>query len=253
MTQSIDRIAQLFEVRKPKNPAIISPFDGTLSFTEKGRLKYMTITSDYENKTYMVKDKYEVTVKKGESLVKGAVYATSGRSKLKITEAGFVLKVAKDHIVLGLQDSVTKILTGLHPRKNENGQKVYKGEVLTSGSLDIREYMDIVGDLQAQKYIIKEVKKVYSSQGQDVNDRHIEVIVRQIFSKVFVEDSGDSSFIPGTYAKYWDFVRVNQELAEMGKTPSKGKRLALGLTNIAKSTDSWMSAASFQETIRVMV
>ena len=87
--------------------------------------------------------------------------------------------------------------------------------------------MDIVGDLQAQKYIIKEVKKVYSSQGQDVNDRHIEVIVRQIFSKVFVEDSGDSSFIPGTYAKYWDFVRVNQELVEMGKTPSKGKRLAL--------------------------
>lgn len=146
---------------------------------------------------------------------------------MKVTEAGFVLKVAKDHIVLGLQDSVTKILTGLNPRKNENGQKVYKGEVLTSGSLDIREYMDIVGDLQAQKYIIKEVKKVYSSQGQDVNDRHIEVIVRQIFSKVFVEDSGDSSFIPGTYAKYWDFVRVNQELLEMGKTPSKGKRLAL--------------------------
>jgi len=70
MTQSIDRIAQLFEVRKPKNPAIISPFDGTISFTEKGRLKYMTITSDYENKTYMVKDKYEITVKKGESLVK---------------------------------------------------------------------------------------------------------------------------------------------------------------------------------------
>jgi DNA-directed RNA polymerase subunit beta' len=253
MTQSIDRIAQLFEVRKPKNPAIISPFDGTISFTEKGRLKYMTITSDYENKTYMIKDKYQITVKKGESLVKWAVYAVAWRSKLKVAEAGVVLKVAKDHIVLGLQDSVTKILTGLAPRKTENWQKVYKGEVLTSGSLDVREYMDIVWDLQAQKYIIKEVKKVYSSQGQDVNDRHIEVIVRQIFSKVFVEDSGDSSFIPGTYAKYWDFVRVNQELLEMGKTPSKGKRLALWLTNIAKATDSWMSAASFQETIRVMV
>lgn len=70
MTQSIDRIAQLFEVRKPKNPAIISPFDGTISFTEKGRLKYMTITSEYENKPYMVKEKYAISVKKGESLVK---------------------------------------------------------------------------------------------------------------------------------------------------------------------------------------
>jgi len=113
--------------------------------------------------------------------------------------------------------------------------------------------MDIVGDLESQKYIIREVKKVYSSQGQDLNDRHIEIIVRQMFSKVFVEDSGDSSFIPGTYAKYRDFVRVNQELAAAGRTPSKGRRLALGLTNIAKATDSWMSAASFQETIRVMV
>lgn|GEM_PF-7016562 len=72
------------------------------------------------------------------------MYATSGRSKLKVQESGVVLKIAKDHIVIGLQDSVTKILTGLHPRKTENGQKVYKGEVLTSGSLDIKEYMDIV-------------------------------------------------------------------------------------------------------------
>jgi DNA-directed RNA polymerase subunit beta' len=99
--------------------------------------------------------------------------------------------------------------------KPDNGQKVYKGEILTTGSLDIKEYMDIVGDLEAQKYIIREVKKVYSSQGQDLNDRHIEVIVRQIFSKVFIEDAGDSSFIPGTYAKYWEFVRVNQELVDM--------------------------------------
>ncbi len=253
MTQSIDRIAQLFEVRKPKNPAVIAPFDGTISYTEKGRLKYMTIDSEFENKIYKVKDGYKISVKKWDSLAKWAAYAASGRSKLKIMEEWVVLKVAKDHIVLGLQQSVTKLLTGLTPLKPDNGQKVYKGEVLTTWALDIKEYMEIVWDLEAQKYIIREVKKVYSSQWQDLNDRHIEIVVRQIFSKIFIEDSGDSSFVPGTHAKYRDFIRVNQELSEMGKLPAKGRRLALWLTNVAKATDSWMSAASFQETIRVMV
>lgn len=77
--------------------------------------------------------------------------------------------------------------------------------------------------------------------------------MKQLFSKVFIEDSGESSFIPGTHVKYEHFVKVNLELVAQGKKAAKGKRLALGLTNIAKETDSWMSAASFQETIRVMV
>ncbi len=252
MTQSIDRIAQLFEVRKPKNPAVIAPFDGKVTYTEKWRLKYMTITSDYQHKLYGIKDWYKKTVKKWELLKKGAVYATAGRSKLKTMEEGVVLKVVKDHIVLGLQETVTKLLTGISPLPDD-GQKVYKWEVLTTWALEVREYMDIVGDLEAQKYIIREVKKVYSGQWQDVNDRHIEIVVRQLFSKVFIEDSGDSSFVPGTYAKYRDFIRVNEELSAAWRKESKGKRLALWLTNIAKATDSWMSAASFQETIRVMV
>ncbi len=115
------------------------------------------------------------------------------------------------------------------------------------------EYKKIVGDLQAQRYIISESKKVYASQGQDLNDKHIEVVVKQLFSKVFIEDGGDSAFIPGTYIKYEDFVLENNRLVSENKTPAKGQRMALGLTTIAKETDSWMSAASFQETIRVMV
>ncbi|MCR5412890.1 MAG: hypothetical protein K6E76_08155 [Patescibacteria group bacterium] len=128
-----------------------------------------------------------------------------------------------------------------------------KGEILTNGALDVSEYKDIVGDLAAQQYIIKEAKKTYSDQGQDLNDKHIEIIVKQIFSKVFIEDSGDSSFIPGSYVKYEDFIIKNEELLKEKKQVAKGKRVALGLTTIAKETDSWLSAASFQETIRVMV
>lgn len=135
----------------------------------------------------------------------------------------------------------------------KNGATVLKGQILTTGALDIDDYKGIVGDLEAQKYIVREVKKVYTSQGQDVSDKYMEVIVKQLFSKVFVEEAGDSSLIPGTQIKYEDFVSVNNDLIAQKKSPAKGKRLALGLTHIAKETDSWLSSASFQETIRVMV
>ena len=95
----------------------------------------------------------------------------------------------EDYIVLGVQEVYTKSLVGLAP-------KVYKGEILTTGALDVMEYKKIVGDIQAQRYIITEAKRVYAAQGQDLNDKHIEVVVKQLFSKVFVEDGGDSSFIP---------------------------------------------------------
>jgi len=113
--------------------------------------------------------------------------------------------------------------------------------------------MRVVGDLEAQRYIVKEIKKVYTSQGQEVNDKYMEIIIKQMFSKLLVTDSGGSSFIPGTIVKYEDMLSVNIGLEAEGKVPAKGERLALGLTQVAKESDSWMSAASFQETVRVMV
>ena len=252
MTQGVDRIKQLFEVRSPSLPAIVAPFDGIVSFYDHNKQRYIRILSDYHKKTYIIKKDYEVTVKKWMELLKWDVYATKGRSKLKIQEDGKILDIKKDHIVLWVQEVFSKALHGLSPKVKE-GQEVYKGDILTLGTLDIREYKDIVGDLLSQKYIIRETKKVYASQWQDLNDKHIEVIVKQLYSKVFIEDSGDGSFIPGTHVKYEEFVRINRELELQGKTPAKGKRLALWLTNIAKESDSWLSSASFQETIRVMV
>ncbi|NOZ43723.1 MAG: hypothetical protein GXP45_00860 [bacterium] len=114
--------------------------------------------------------------------------------------------------MLGIQEVYSKNLTGLAPLKTADGIKVYKGEVLTNGALDIREYKNVVGDIQAQKYVIEETKKVYLSQGQDLNDKHIEVVVRQLFSKIFIEDSGDTGFIPGTNVNYWDYLVVNEEI-----------------------------------------
>ena len=252
----IDRVKQLFEVRAPKNPAVVSPFDGILSFEETpegGKFGKLKVTSDVQKKTYLVKSDYEVVVKQGAELAKWAVYAQRGASKLKVKEGGKVLEVNEDYIVLGVEEVFSKSLVGLSPKKTRAGERVYKGEILTTWALDVMEYKKIVGDIQAQRYIISESKKVYAAQGQDLNDKHIEVVVKQLFSKVFIEDGWDSSFIPGTYVKYEEFIKVNAELQSQGKRQAQGQRVALGLTTIAKETDSWMSAASFQEMIRVMV
>ncbi len=252
VADGVDRIKQLFEVRSPNLPAVVAPFDGTISFYEHNKLKYIRVLSDYQKKTYIVKTDYEVVVKKGMELAKWEVYAVKWKSKLKIQEDWKVLEIKKGYIVLGVQESFSKALHWLSPKVKE-WEEVYKGNLLTLWALDIREYKDIVWDLLAQKYIIRETKKVYASQWQDINDKHVEVIVKQLFSKVFIEDSGDSSLIPWTHVKYEEFIRINKDLELQGKTQAKWRRLALWLTNIAKETDSWLASASFQETIRVMV
>lgn len=253
LAQGIERIKQLFEIRNPKKPAIIAPFDGTIHFSEKNKKRIITIKSDYQKVPYFNKEGYKIVIKKGDFLKKGGAYATKGRSKLKVQEEGVILDINGDNITLGVTHEVSKVLNNLSPLKTQEWDTVYKGEVLTNGSLDIREYKDIVGDLEAQQYIIRETDKVYASQGGGVNPKHVEVVVKQMFSKIFIEDSGDSSFIPGESIKYEIFREKNEQLKQQGKRLAVGKRNALGLTTIAKETDSRLSAASFQETVRVMV
>ncbi len=253
-SQGIDRIKQLLEVRTPKFPAVIAPYDWTLEILDDKNDISIRIVSEYTKKTYLVKSWYEVFVKEWEDLEKLWSFAKKWRSKLKVNEAWRVLEVHDDYIVIWIKKVIEKQLIWIALFKwLENWQKIYKWDILTTWALDVREYKDIVWDLHAQKYIIKEVKSVYRSQWQWLNEKHIEIIVRQLFLKVFIEDSWESDFIPWTSINYREFLRENEELRKQWKKEAKWKRLALWLTSIAKWTWSWLSAASFQETIRVMV
>jgi len=240
-------------VRKPKKPAVIAPFDGTITISESGKMLDIEILGEPEPKPYIIKDGYKCLVKVNQELKKGDDYAMQGKSKLKVKEDGIVLEAHKDYITLGAVQRAKKTVAGGTSLRVKSGSSVLKGQILSTGALDIDDYKGIVGDLEAQKYIVREVKRVYTSQGQDVSDKYMEVIVKQLFSKVFIEETGDSSLIPGTQIKYEDYVQINMGLLAAKKSPAKGRRLALGLTHIAKETDSWLSSASFQETIRVMV
>ncbi len=253
ITQGIRRIEELFEIRKPKKAAIVAPFDGSVEFMESGKQIEMEITGEAEPKPYIVKDGYKVIVKVNQQVKKWEDYAISGKSKLKIKEDGIILEVTKEYITVGVVQKIKKTLAGNVSLKVKNGANVFKWQILSGWSLDIDDYKSIVWDLAAEQHIVREVKKVYTSQWQNVNDKYMEVIVKQLFSKLFLEEAGDSTFIPGTQIKYEEFMAENERLISLKKSPAKGKRLALGLTQIAKESDSWLSSASFQETIRVMV
>jgi DNA-directed RNA polymerase subunit beta' len=113
--------------------------------------------------------------------------------------------------------------------------------------------MDVAGVITAEQYIVDEIKAIYSSQGQTVNSKHIELVVRQMFSRVRVNSKGDTPFFPGDIVDIIKFKSENDRLLQEGKKPGIAERLLLGITKISLYTDSWLSAASFQETVRVLV
>ncbi len=253
ITQGIKRVEELFEVRRPKNAAVIAPFDGIVHVREVWKLIEIEVISEPIKKPYIVKEWYTIVVKPWDYLKKWWIYAIKWKSQLKVQEEWQVLDVQNDYIILWKIERFKRTITNPSYLKVKDGDKVYKWQALTLWAYDIKEYRDIMGDLEAQKYIVREVKKVYTSQWQEVNDKYMEIIVKQLFSKVLIEDAGDSSFIPGSIVRYEEFVRTNEKLQQEGKKPAQWKRLVLWLTQVAKETDSWLSAASFQETMKVMV
>ena len=134
----------------------------------------------------------------------------------------------------------------------KNGQMVEAGDSLTQGSVNPHDIVRVKGIGGVQEYIVKEVQRVYRMQGVDVNDKHIEVIVRQMLSKVKVEDPGDTDLLPGGYEDVLTFNKCNEEAIEQGLRPAVAKRVLLGITKASLATESFLSAASFQETTRVL-
>lgn len=253
MTQGIKRIEELFEIRKPKNSAIVAPFDWVLQINETWKLLEAEIISEPEMKNYIVKKWYSICVKPWDYLKKWWVFAIKDKSQLKVQEEWEVKDIKTDSIVLWVISKYKKSLSWWTVFKVKSWAYVVKWQIISTWALDIREYKWIVWDLEAQKYIVREIKKVFTSQWQDVNDKYMEVIVKQLFSKIIIEDSGDSTFIPGSIVIYEEFVKANEELEQQGLKKASWERLALWLTQIAKEAKSWMSSVSFQETMRIMV
>ena len=149
-------------------------------------------------------------------------------------------------------DSKTYLIPYGSRIKVMDGQVLEAGDELTEGSVNPHDILRIKGVRAVQDYMIREVQRVYRLQGVEINDKHIEVIVRQMLKKIRIEENGDTDFLPGTLVNVLDYDEANEKLIAEGKEPAEGKQVMLGITKASLATDSFLSAASFQETTKVL-
>jgi len=198
ITGGLPRVAELFEARRPKDPAIISEIDGIVEFGES---------------------------KKGQKRV--IIKAAAGTNKEYLIPHGKHLNVYK-------------------------GDKVYSGEQLVDGPIVLQDILRVSGDKKLQEYLVNEVQEVYRLQGVNINDKHIETIVRQMLRKMKIKDSGDTTFLIGQQVDKGIYLQENKRVVKKKGKPASADPVLLGITKASLSTESFISAASFQETTRVL-
>ncbi|QQR83491.1 DNA-directed RNA polymerase subunit beta' [Candidatus Peregrinibacteria bacterium] len=259
ITQGLTRVEELFEARTPRSPAMLSEISGRVQIKHKKDQIELTVSGeDVETDTYHVPPSYEVQVKKGEKVKAKQVLAKStvDKNTVKVLIEGEVTKISGNQIEIKHLEKQVKTYTFGHREHFQvaNGDLVAKGSPLNRGHLNLQELIQLTDVETVQRYIMNEVQRIYASQGQTINDKHIEIIVKQMFSKVRIIHPGDTPFLAGEIVTVSAFELANKELEnKANKEPATGERLLLGISRVAIMTNSWLSAASFQETIRVLV
>ncbi|HSE61164.1 MAG TPA: hypothetical protein VLA88_02630, partial [Candidatus Saccharimonadales bacterium] len=234
----------------------LSEIAGTVDVWEDGDTYVVQITPDKGRTEKLELDGRKAHVKTGTEVLAGDVLAADKDDSRPLT-APFdgVVEVTKTNIVLNLinQTPARYEIPGFKQLTVAANDHVEPGDRLTTGSINLHDLMRLKGVEAAQRYIINEVLRIYAAQGQNIADKHLEIIVRQMFSRVQIEDPGDSLFVTGDIVSKAAVVETNRQLANEGKTPAQFTQLLLGITKVSIWSDSFLSAASFQDTTRVLI
>lgn len=256
ITQGLPRVEELFEARTPKGQAFITEATGLVDVWEDGKNYIVQVTPEAGHVERIALEGRTVAVKAGSNVKAGDVLASAeGEAKPLVAPFDGVVEVAEDTLVIAANASapIRYEIPGAMQLVVSANDHVVAGDRLTIGSLNLHDLMRLKGVEATQRYIINEVLRIYAAQGQDVADKHLEIIVRQMFSRVQVEDPGDSSFVTGDIVSKTAVVDANKHLAAEGKELVQYTQLLLGITKVSIWSDSWLSAASFQDTTRVLI
>lgn len=256
VTKGLPRVAELLEARAPKGKAMLSDVSGKVAVWEDGETIVIQVTPVGIKKEEYPLEGRQPRVAAGNEVLAGDVLASEDDNSRQITaNFGGKLEITPDSIVVtATKKSASKhVLAKSTPLAVKDGDQVEAGDQLTEGSLDPNEILEYKGIQATQRYLINQVLGLYASQGIDINAKHLELIVRQMFSRVRVEEPGDSLYAAGEIVSRASVVEDNTELLKDGQQPIIYTQLLLGLTRASIASDSWLSAASFQETTRVLV
>ena len=254
--QGLSRVEELFEVRTPKGQAYLTAISGVANTWEEGDHYVVQVTADDKEKVELKLGERKATIASGTDVVAGDVVAAleDASEPLIAPMAGKASVSKKAVVITPTSQSVVKYeIPGFKQLQIQDGDTVVSGQRLTNGSINLHDLIDLQGVESTQRYIMNEILKIFAAQGQNVADKHLEIIVRQMFSRVQIEEAGGSEFVTGDVVSKLAVVEANEALVADKKNPAKYNQLLLGITKASLSTDSFLSAASFQDTTRVLI
>ncbi|OGY47475.1 MAG: DNA-directed RNA polymerase subunit beta' [Candidatus Buchananbacteria bacterium RIFCSPHIGHO2_01_FULL_46_12] len=270
ITQGLPRVEEIFEARPPKNRAFISEVDGLVKLEEIKREaaninRFRTVKIIHES---LEQDLYPLAQggKKEKARAKPAVKDNQRVKKGKLLfldEAGEKVLAKRDGLAKLDKDKITVLVKEqkvqdyqISPEFHllvKDGDLVVKGDPLTNGSLDLKQLYTLKGKDAVQRYIVDEIQSIYASQGQKLDSRHIELIVKQMFSRVLVKSPGDTELLASQRLEKSELDEANAQIKKKNGAEAVGEELLLGVSKVSLSTSSFLSAASFQETSRVLI
>ena len=269
ITSGLPRVEELFEARLPKTQAIISEIDGVAEVIDNEEGKRIKVTSsEVFRDEYSLPRGWQIMVNKGQWVDIGAVLAcqapeseASSQSVALTTETQAILARVAGEVVIKAKQLAIKyeereereyVVSAATHIRVQNEDQIKAGQQLTDGSINPQDILHILGKEAVQQYLVDEVQKVYRSQGVNINDKHIEVIVHQMLAKVCIDSSGDTDLVPGELIDRFRYEDINAKVLAEGGEPATAHTVLMGITRASLNTDSWLAAASFQETTRVL-
>ncbi|MBQ3294314.1 DNA-directed RNA polymerase subunit beta' [Candidatus Saccharibacteria bacterium] len=256
IARGLPRVEELLEARTPKGQAWVSPIDGVVEAHEDGNHFIVTITPDKGETERIELDGRKAKVKDGATVKAGDIIAAKAKDAEPLTAPfdGNAQLVDGAIILVGEAGAPVRLEI---PNSAElivkTDDLVTAGDRLTTGSLNLQDLLRYKGTEATQRYIMNDVMSVYAAQGHEISSKHFEVIIRQMFNRVMITESGDSTFVAGDIVGRATVENENAELTELGKTPATFDHLLLGITKVSIWSDSFLSAASFQDTTRVLI
>ena len=256
IARGLPRVEELLEARNPKGQAYVSPINGTIETWEDNGHYVVQISPESGEITRLELEGRKAEVKDGEFVKAGITIAKKDGKKaaLKAPHDGIV-ELVKDAVVLVAADNapVRLEIPGDAELLVKSNDSIKAGDRLTTGSLNLQDLMKYKGIEATERYIMNDVLNVYAAQGHEISPKHLEILVRQMFSRVQIIEAGDSEFVSGDIVSKSAVIKENQELEAAEKTPASYTNLLLGITKVSIFSDSFLSAASFQDTTRVLI
>jgi len=255
----LPRVEELFEARSPKGEAVISDIDGTVELYWEGEQRRAKVaSSQIVSQDHVITEGFRLTVEDKDRVQEGTVLAEGpdeavvvaridGHVYFEEVDGQMVATVRREE----REEKEYEIPASARLRV-ETADRVRSGDQLTEGPKSPREVLRIEGAEACQRYLLEEVQKVYRSQGVSIHDKHIEIIVRQMLRWVKILHGGDTGFMPSEIVDKFHFLETNEAALEAGGLPARGESELMGLTKASLNTSSFLAAASFQETTRVL-